>query len=92
MEFSALANHRKAIRAELGTYAEEFRRLQSKALGGVLQRYGVDPEEFPTNALLVLMTAVSRVIVMEENIGMTTGHTEMRALVERLLDRYEPAG
>jgi AcrR family transcriptional regulator len=89
MEFSALANHRKAIRAELATYAEEFRRLQSEALAGVLARYGVDPEAFPPDAILVLITSISRVLVMEEALGLTTGHDEMRALVERVLTQYE---
>src|SRR4029450_2817569 len=30
MEFSALGNHRKAIRAELAAYAEQFRRLETE--------------------------------------------------------------
>src|SRR5260221_3137412 len=48
MELSSLANHRKAIRAELGALAEEFRRLQSEALSSVLASYGIDPDEIPT--------------------------------------------
>ena len=32
IEFAALANHRKAIRAELASYGEQFRRLQTEAL------------------------------------------------------------
>jgi AcrR family transcriptional regulator len=89
MEFSALANHRKAIRSELGTYAEQFRRLQSEALSSVLDRYGIDHDELPPEAVLVLITAISRILVLEEALGMTTGHAEMRALVERYLARYE---
>ena len=34
IEFAALANHRKAIRAELAAYGEQFRRLQTNALRG----------------------------------------------------------
>src|ERR1051325_11314149 len=38
MELAALANHRKAIRAELATYAERFRALQADALRGIFGR------------------------------------------------------
>ena len=36
MEFIALANHRKAIRAEIANYAEQFRQQQAEALVGRL--------------------------------------------------------
>lgn len=39
-------------------------------------------------ALVVLTTAVSRVLVMETAMGLTSGHTETLTLVERLLERY----
>jgi AcrR family transcriptional regulator len=89
MEFAALANHRKTIRAELAAYGEQFRRLQAEALASVLQGYGIDPDTIPTEAVLVLITAISRILVMEGALGMTSGHAEMRALVERVLARYE---
>jgi len=85
MEFVGLANHRKAIRAELGAYAEQFRRLQAEALTDVLKHYGVDTEAFPVNAVLVMMTSLSRLMVIEELLGLTTGHIEMREIVERFL-------
>jgi hypothetical protein len=37
---------------------------------------------------MVLITSVSRVLVMEEALGMTSGHAEMRAL-DRFLVRVE---
>jgi len=92
MEFSALANHRKVIRAELASYAEEFRRLQGRVLSSVLEGYGIDPKTFPAEAVLVLITALSQILVMEEALGMTTGHAQMRALVEGYLARYEGGG
>ena len=35
------------------------------------------------------MTSISRILVLEEALGLTTGHTEMRVLVEQYLERYE---
>ena len=89
VEFAALANHRKAIRAELAAYAEQFRRLQSEVLGSVLAGYGIDPDTFPPEVVLVLMTSISQVLAMEEALGMTVGHDGMRALVERCLTDHE---
>jgi len=42
MEFIALANHRKALKAEIAYYAERFREEQQKALSAVLERYGAE--------------------------------------------------
>jgi AcrR family transcriptional regulator len=89
MEFSALANHRKAIRAELATNAEQFRRLQTRVLSNVLEEHGIDSEAFPPEAVLVLVTAVSQILVLEEALGVTAGHAEVRELVERYLASYE---
>jgi TetR/AcrR family transcriptional regulator len=91
VELFALANHRKAIRAELAAYAGRFRRLQSEALARILERHGVDADAFPPAAMAVLMTAVAQILVMEEALGLTDGHAEMRALVERYLARDEDA-
>ncbi|HVW82116.1 MAG TPA: TetR/AcrR family transcriptional regulator [Mycobacteriales bacterium] len=89
-ELFALANHRKAIRAELAAHAEEFRRLQRDALVAVLDSYGVDLGEVPPAVLPVLVTGLSQILVLEAALGMTTGHAELRELVESWIARYEP--
>jgi TetR/AcrR family transcriptional regulator len=89
IEFTALANHRKTIRAEIAAYAERFRQQQLEALAPVLAAHGVDPDELPPVAVLVLMTAVSRIVAMEEGLGMSLGHAETHAMVERYLTDLE---
>jgi AcrR family transcriptional regulator len=89
MEFTALAGHRKAIRAEIADYAERFRIQQLAALTEVLHDRGIDPEELPPVVVLVLMTSLSRVLVMEDGLGMSVGHHETRDLIERWLVRLE---
>jgi len=92
MEFVALANHRKALKAEIAYYAERFREEQQKALSTVLQRYGKDlgdPVQVPPLVWSVLMTSVSRVLVMEQALGMSAGHAETVEFVERYLHRLE---
>jgi AcrR family transcriptional regulator len=89
MEFVALANHRKALKAEIAYYAERFREEQQKALSTVLQGYGVDPAEVPALVWSLLMTSISRVLVMEQALGMSAGHAETVEFVERYLRRFE---
>ncbi len=89
MEFMALANHRKVIRAELAAYAEKYRKDQLEVLGTHLREVGLDTKAIPPESLAVLIAGVSRVIVMEEALGIKTGLRETRNLVEGLLDRYE---
>jgi len=89
MELAALGNHRKTIRAELAAYGEEFRRRQREALAAVFERYGLDGAELPPDAVLFLITAMSQILVLEQELGMTTGHAEIRALIERVLTRLE---
>jgi AcrR family transcriptional regulator len=92
MEFIALANHRKAMRAEIAHYAERFRSEQIAAVSRVIDGYGIDPAEFSPVVLMVLMTSVSRVLVMEaEALGMSAGHADTVKLVERYLRRLEGA-
>lgn len=90
MEFAALANHRWVIRAEIAAFAEQFRSRQLEALSKVLDGYGVDADEWPPVAVAVLMSSVSRFLVLEqETLDMSTGHAETVALVERFLRRCE---
>lgn len=88
-EFMALANHRKSIREELAAAADEFRRVEVDALAARLAEHGIDPGEVPPEVVLVLMSSLARSVVTEEDLGMTTGLAETRALIERLLDRFE---
>jgi AcrR family transcriptional regulator len=89
MEFAALANHRKSMRAEIGYYAERFRDEQREAISTALQRYDIDADDVPPVVWSVLITSVSRVLVMEQELGMSAGHKETVEFVERYLRRLE---
>ncbi|WP_116377567.1 TetR/AcrR family transcriptional regulator [Mycobacterium sp. MFM001] len=89
MEYVALANHRKALKAEIAYYAERFREEQREAVSNVLERYGIDAAEVPPLVWSVLITSVSRVLVMEQALGMSAGHAETVEFVERYLRRLE---
>lgn len=85
-ELYPLANHRKAIQGDVARMGVALRESTtdalSRAMGDELDRDVCDPA-----ALVVLITGLSRILVMEEATGLTAGHAEARALVEWLLRR-----
>jgi hypothetical protein len=90
MEFTALANHRKEIRAEIAASAERYRSGLHRGLEAVFERYEVDLAAFPPLVCSVLLTSVTRILVIEdETLGMQTGHAQTVAFVEDLLRRLE---
>jgi AcrR family transcriptional regulator len=89
MEFMALANHRKEMRAEIAYYAERFREQQRQAVTTALQQYGVDSAEMPPVVFTVLMSSLSRFLVLEHAVGISAGHAETVELVESYLRRLE---
>ena len=90
MEFTALANHRKAIRAEITASAERYRAEQARGIASVFERYEIASDVPVPLACSVLLTAVSRFLVIEhETLGMSTGHDETVAFVEQLIRSLE---
>ena len=90
MEFVALANHRKAIRAEITASAEQFRERQREAIARLLDDYGVDADEWPAIVLAVAMSSIANFLAIEQaTLEMSTGHAETVAAVERLLHSLE---
>jgi AcrR family transcriptional regulator len=90
IEFVALANHRKAIRAEIAHYAERFRAAQLTALTNALDNSGVTADQIPPIAALLLMTGVAQVLTLEEQLGIKTGHDETVSYVQSAIARLEP--
>jgi len=84
-EFMALANHRKAIGAELKAYAERVRDIETAAVTMVLRANGVDLEQYPPVAISMLIAQTARSLCNERAVGVTQGHEELRAFVERQL-------
>jgi TetR/AcrR family transcriptional regulator of autoinduction and epiphytic fitness len=89
-EFMALANHRKAIRAELKAYAERVRDIETAAVAVALRARGVDLDEFPPIAVSMLIAQTARSLCNEEAVGVTLGHDAMRAFMERRLGLPSP--
>ena len=89
IEFAALANHHKAIRAEIARYADQFRAAQLEAMQGALARLGIEEGRLPPIVAQLAMTGLSQVLALEGALGVTAGHDDTVAYVERMIDGLE---
>jgi TetR/AcrR family transcriptional regulator, regulator of autoinduction and epiphytic fitness len=87
-EFMALANHRKAIGAELKAYAARVRDIETAAVTVALRTHGVDLADFPPVVVSMLLAQMGRSLCNESAIGFTDGHQELREFVQRYLSRF----
>ena len=88
-EFLAMANHRKAIRSEISSYAMRFRDLEEGAMTLALKARGIDLEAFPPVVMSMIMGSLARMVLHEQGLGITRGHDQARAFIEQCLDRFE---
>ncbi|MCB0929615.1 MAG: TetR/AcrR family transcriptional regulator [Mycobacterium sp.] len=89
MEFVALANHRKTLRAEIARFGALFRREQIRVFTEAMSRYDVPFEEFSPTVLIVLLTGATQVLVQEDLLDMTVGHAETHEFAQRWLTFLE---
>jgi AcrR family transcriptional regulator len=90
MEFMALANHRKTIRAEIAEVIERSRKVQIDAVSERWSDLGVTADDFTPAAMLFLLAGIPKMMLLEGAFGISTGHPEIVSLVEEHLDRAEP--
>jgi AcrR family transcriptional regulator len=88
-EFLAMANHRKAIRSEISAYAMRFRDLEEGVVTMALKARGIDLELFPPVVMSMIMGGLARMVLHEQGLGITHGHKEATAFIERCLERFE---
>lgn len=86
MEFMALGNHRKEIRAELAEGAVRFRDAQIAALTYMLRDRQMDGEATSPDVVSILIASIGRLIVIERGLGIDVGHPAVLAMVDRFLD------
>jgi AcrR family transcriptional regulator len=87
-ELMALARHRKALGDEIARTVEQFRAMQASALARAMD--DSLSEIFGSPEVLALsMVGLARILVVEEELGISAGHAEARAAIARWLDRLE---
>jgi TetR/AcrR family transcriptional regulator, transcriptional repressor for nem operon len=87
-EFMALGNHRKSIRAEITEVTRRVRKLQFDVLVDRSEESLLHLELSP-DALIFLVTAIPKLLQLEEGVGIDAGHAEIVRVIERHLDQAE---
>lgn len=87
LEFVAMANHRKNIRAQIAKHSDDMRSRQAAVLqqlvGDRLESVG-----FTAEGLSLLMAAIGRALVMEQTLGVLSGHKDAREFVENCINNF----
>ncbi len=89
MELSALGHHRPSVSAEIRNHTRRLRDVQLAALAAAPHVNRDDA--VPAPARLFLLSGIPKLVRMEEDFDVDTGHAEIVALVEAYLDTVEPA-
>ena len=90
MEFIALANHRKAVRAEIAASAERSWSEQLNGFRRPFEQHDVDAGALPPVVCTVLLSSISRFLGIEYGaLGLSSGHAETVGFVEGFIRRLE---
>ena len=88
-EFVALANHRKAIRSEIAESSRVFRQAQLAALGRVIETSRSATAFRSPEAVVLLLSAVSRFLTTENAFDLDIGHVAVTEFVEYCIREIE---
>jgi AcrR family transcriptional regulator len=89
VELLAAANHRPALKAELGVIAREVRHMQMDALDTLLGEYGIDADDFPPPLVAAAVQGLAFSAVQDSVAGYDTSPDDAIAAMSRLVDRLE---
>lgn len=92
VELIALATHHEPLREELARSGEIVRNIEIAFMSKILDALGVDQTEFPPAVLSFFMAGLARAYVTEETLGVSVGHAEALAFIERRLREAETKG
>jgi AcrR family transcriptional regulator len=88
LEFAVVAKHRPAVRDAVVAIATRFRSMQIDALTTILAGRE-ETADLPADFLVLAMNGLSQILGMEDTLGVTGGHEQTIATIERLLARFD---
>lgn len=83
VEMTSIAAHREMIRTEIIRSAESFRALQVKEVSRLLAQH--NKADYSAAGIVMIASALARIIAQESSLGLTYGHDEAVKIVERVL-------
>jgi AcrR family transcriptional regulator len=90
-ELQALGWNRPDLRERVARVNAEWREVLREAFGRAIDDYGLDPDEFPLEAMVSLVMTFNVGLELERLSGISDGHKELLEWVDRWLQRLEDA-
>jgi AcrR family transcriptional regulator len=91
LENLTLAANRPRIRQQYVKAASSVRKLHERQVGEMLERLGVDAAEYPPEAIVTLLDAITSKLILDRLVGIRTGHQELLEMLDRLWSRTADA-
>lgn len=88
-ELSALGWNNPTLAAAIADMDAQWRAVLHDVIAAAIDDYALDPQEFPTDALVTLVATFNLGIEAERLIGVDSGHTALLTWIERWLATLE---
>jgi TetR/AcrR family transcriptional regulator len=89
LELQALGWNQRDIRERIARVNTEWREVLTEAFGKAADEYGLEPRQFPVDALVSLVMTFNQGIELERLSGISEGHDQLLAWIERWLESLE---
>ena len=89
LELQAMGWNNAEVGARMAEVNAEWRKVLTDAFGDAMRDYGIDKRRFPVDAVVSLVMTFNAGIQLERMSGISTGHHELLAMVDRLLASLE---
>jgi AcrR family transcriptional regulator len=89
LELQALGWNRPEIREGIARVNAQWREVLTEAFEQAADEYGLEPAEFPLDALVSLVMTFNQGIELERLSGISQGHDELLAWIDRWLQSLE---
>jgi AcrR family transcriptional regulator len=86
LELQALGWNRPEIRERIARVNAEWRAVLTESFRKAADEYGLEPTEFPLDALVSLVMTFNQGIELERLSGISQGHDELLAWIDRWLE------
>ncbi len=86
LELQAMAWNRPDILPQVVRVNGQWRAVLTEAFTRAIAEYGLDPKQFPVKAIVSLVMTFNEGILLERLSGITEGHAELIAMIDRWLN------
>ena len=89
LENLTLAANRPKICKQYVKASTMTRKLHEQNVNEMLERLGVDQDEYPAQGIVTLLDAITSKLILDRIVGIRAGHKELLAMLHRMWDEVE---